>query len=330
MGVSACLLGEQVRFDGSHKRDRFVSDHLGAHVDWVAVCPEVGAGMGVPRPTLRLVGRPEAPRLVTSRPRPAGPEAVPDRDDWTERVERFSQDTVERLAELDLCGFVLKSRSPTCGMERVRVYGDGGVPAKVGVGVFARVLMERFPSLPVEEEGRLCDPALREAFLDAVFAYARWRTLATQAVQPRALVDFHRRNKLLLRVHSPAETIALGRLVAKAGGRDELDGDDARDREADRDQRYAAYGHRFMRALRTRATPRRHASLLRRITGYLRPFLSPGARTLLHETIDDYAAGLVQRSAPVALLRHHAQEHGLTYLSEQSYLDPYPKALGRM
>lgn len=306
-------MGKQVRFDGSHKRDRFLTDTLGAHVDWVQVCPEVGAGMGVPRPTLRLIGKPagkpESPRLV------AGASG----DDWTDAVEAYTSRVLDRLADLELCGFVLKSRSPTCGMERVRVYDGGGMPHKTGVGVFARALMARFPLLPVEEEGRLHDPALREAFLDAVFAYARWRALvaAGDPLRTGMLVTFHRRNKYLLRVHSPAHAVSLGHLVAR-GGR-------GRDPGTLRD----TYGLLFMQAVKVRPTPSKHATLLHRMAGHLRAHISPGARALLHESIEDYRAGLTPRSVPVTLLRHHAQEHGIAYLSEQSYLDPYPKQLGR-
>jgi uncharacterized protein YbbK (DUF523 family)/uncharacterized protein YbgA (DUF1722 family) len=308
------LLGAQVRFDGSHKRDRFLAQILDEHVDWVQVCPEVGAGMGVPRPTLRLVGDPAAPRLVVGS---SG-------EDVTERVEAFSRTAIDRLAGLDLCGFVLKSSSPTCGMERVRVYAATGIPHKQGVGVFARALLERFPELPIEEEGRLHDPALREAFLDAVFAYARWRALAEQPFEPRALIEFHQRNKFLLRVHSPMHAAELGRLVARAGCRSH--GGRAR---AAGPSGYGEYGRLFMRAVKVRATTRKHVAMLRRIAGHLRPCISDSARAVLHEAIGDYESGVTSRQVPLALLRHHAREQGLDYLGEQSYLDPYPKTLGR-
>lgn len=307
-------MGAPVRFDGSHKRDRFLAQSLDEHVDWVLVCPEVGAGMGVPRPTLRLVGDPATPRLLVGA---SG-------EDLTERVEAFSRTALDRLAALDLCGFVLKSSSPTCGMERVRVYAASGIPHKQGVGVFARALMERFPELPIEEEGRLHDPALREAFLDAVFAYARWRALAQQPFEARALVAFHQRNKFLLRVHSPMHAAELGRLVARAGCR-------ARDGRARQGQTggYGDYGQLFLRAVKVRPTPRKHVAMLRRIAGHLRPYISDSARSVLDEAIGDYESGLLSRQVPLALLRHHAREQALDYLSAQSYLDPYPKTLGR-
>lgn len=317
IGISACLMGTPVRFDGSHKRDRFLAQTMDEHVDWVQVCPEVGAGMGVPRPTLRLIGDAAAPRLVVGS---SG-------EDMTERVEEFSRKALDRLAGLDLCGFVLKSNSPTCGMERVRVYAATGIPHKQGVGVFARALMERFPELPIEEEGRLHDPALREAFLDAVFAYARWRALAQQPFEPRALIEFHQRNKFLLRVHSPSHAAELGRMVARAGCRSR-GGQGAGGRSSEPGQ-YDEYGRLFMHAVKVRATQRKHVDLLRRIAGHLRPYISDSARTVLHEAIGDYEGGLTSRQVPLALLRNHAQEQELGYLSEQSYLDPYPKTLGR-
>ncbi|ACY16948.1 YbgA family protein [Haliangium ochraceum] len=310
IGVSACLLGHEVRFDRSHKRDRFLTDLLGVFADWVPVCPEVGAGMPVPRPTLRLVGERDdaTPRLHVGR---SG-------EDRTRAVTEYAERVIERIAALSLSGFVLKSRSPTCGMERVRVYAANGMPSKHGVGVFARVLLERCPELPVEEEGRLQDPALRESFLDAVFARARWHAFLAAGSTPRALIDFHRRNKFLLRVHSPAHAMELGQLVAQTGCRG-----------TDIDILAERYGVLFMEAIKQRPTQRRQVALLRRIADFLKPRLSAGGMALLLETIDDYAANLGPRHTALTLIRHHAQEHGLTYLLEQSYLDPYPKALGR-
>ena len=276
--------------------------------------------MGTPRPTLRLVGDAGSPRLVTGR----------DGVDWTEAVQAFSEQAITKLKELDLCGFVLKSASPSCGLERVKVYDEprkedsegkgkkrrGSSPArKAGVGIFARTLLEAFPNLPIEEEGRLRDAQLREAFLDAVFAYARWRNHCEQPADSAQLIRFHQRNKYLLRVHSPHHTRQLGRLVADAG--------------QNPSHTRKRYGDLFMHALKTRATTRKHADAMRHMTGHLRRRISPQARRLLHERIDDYASGITARDVPVTLLRHHALEHQITYLSEQSYLDPYPKALGR-
>jgi uncharacterized protein YbbK (DUF523 family)/uncharacterized protein YbgA (DUF1722 family) len=304
LGTSACLQGEAVRFDGSHKRDRFLTDVLGRHVSWVKVCPEVGAGMGVPRPTLRLIGTPAATRLVVGK----------DGEDWTERMETYARELMPGLQAQELCGFVLKSASPSCGMERVKLYDHRQVPQKQGVGIFARVLMEHFPMLPIEEEGRLHAPLLRETFLDAVFAYRRWRSFCRGELCARSLIVFHRRNKFLLRAHSPASAASLGRLVAGY-------------RSQEPAVAIAAYGALYMRALKERATPGRHAATMRYIAGRLRHQLSAGAREMLHEVIDDYRAGYTVRAVPLALLRHHALEHNVTYLSEQFYLAPFPKDL---
>lgn len=312
IGISACLLGAEVRYDGSHCRDRLLLDGLGEHVTWVPVCPEVGAGMGVPRPTLRLVGDARDPRLVTGK----------DGHDWTDAVAGYSEAALERLAGLDLCGYVLKSRSPTCGMERVRVYDGRGVAHKNGMGVFARALKARNPLLPVEEDGRLRDPGLREAFFDAVFALARWRQVARDQARARpgagvdALMEFHRKNKLLLRAHSPWHAAELGRMLARA-------------RDCDGAELTRRYGAGYMQAMNMRATRGRHVDTLRFATGRLRRHISATARTTLHEAIDDFGNGQAPRAVPVALLRYHAREHGLGYLAEQSYLEPYPRSLRR-
>jgi uncharacterized protein YbgA (DUF1722 family) len=265
--------------------------------------------MSVPRETVRLLRASEPPgalRLV----------APKSGTDWTEPMRAYTEAALDHLAQLDLCGYVLKSRSPTCGMERVRVYDRNGVPSKTGVGVFARALMDRFPLLPVEEEGRLRDRALREEFLDAVFAYARWRQFAPQAADVGALIDFHRRDKYLLRAHSPVHAKALGQLVASA-------------RELPPAERARSYGALYMTALNVRASVRKHADTLRHIAGHLARVIDPRARRVLDEAIDDYRGGLTPRAVPVALLRNHAVERDVAYLAEQTYLSPYPKALRR-
>ncbi len=302
VGISACLLGNPVRYDGTGKRNRFLVEDLGAHVRWVSVCPEVGAGMPVPRPTLRLVGARSEPRLIESK---SG-------RDWTEPMRAFVARELERLAPLALCGFVVKRASPSCGLERVKLYEHGEVPRKTATGLFTNALVQRFPLLPIEEDGRLTDPLLREGFLDAVFAYGRWRRLVQSGASPAALQRFHRCNKYLLHSHSPAHLRQLGQLVA-AGPAAELD----------------TYASLFMRALRARATPRKHYATLARLARHLRRCVSATSYRTVCETLADYRAGYVARSVPLALLRHHAREHDISYLAEQSYLEPYPKQLQR-
>jgi uncharacterized protein YbgA (DUF1722 family)/uncharacterized protein YbbK (DUF523 family) len=304
VGVSACLLGHEVRWDGGHKRDRFVTDTLGPWVQWVPVCPELELGLGVPREPIRLEGDPAAPRLV----------APKSRSDHTAAMLRFARARVEQLVAEDLSGYVLKKDSPSCGMERVRVHRSrGGAPTRTGVGLFARVLRERLPLLPVEEEGRLNDPALRENFVERLFAYERWKHLAARPSRA-GLVAFHTAHKLLLLAHDPGAYRRLGRLVARMKGR----------RPADA---VAAYGAAFMDALAASTTRGRHANVLEHMLGYVTDRLASEERRELVDLIADHRRGVVPLAAPLTLLKHHARRLDVAYLAAQVYLDPYPKAL---
>lgn len=304
IGVSSCLLGSEVRFDGGHKRDRFVTDSLGRFVEFVSVCPEVESGLPIPRPTLRLVGEVEDPRLVFGE---SG-------EDYTDTMVAYARARVETFAQLDLCGYVLKSDSPSCGLERVRVYGKGGMAIRKGQGLFARELQRRFPLLPIEEDGRLNDAKLRETFVESVFAYRRWRDLVASAVTVPRLSDFHRVHKYLLLAHSPEHYASLGRLVAggKAMPRAEL-----------REQ----YGADFMRAMNKPATRGRHYNVLQHMAGYFKRDLDPESKTELHRTLEDYRVGLVPLVVPVTLIRHHVRVLKVAYLADQVYLAPHPKEL---
>jgi len=304
LGVSACLLGEPVRYDGGHKRDLFLTGTLADYVEWVPVCPEVELGLGVPREAIRLVGRPEAPRFVRER---TG-------EDLTPRMRRYAEDRVRQLAALELDGYVLKRASPSCGLFRVRVYRDGGVPSGDGRGVFAAALVERLPMLPVEEEGRLADPALRENFVERVFAMARWRAFVAGHPRPRALVAFHTAQKFAVLAHSAEQYTRLGRLVAKAGrslAREVVD----------------EYGRGLMTALSVRTSRGRHANVLQHLAGFLKRELGPDERAELAEVIAEYRGGLVPLVVPITLLKHHVRRLGVTYLADQVYLNPHPKEL---
>jgi uncharacterized protein YbgA (DUF1722 family)/uncharacterized protein YbbK (DUF523 family) len=303
VGVSTCLLGEAVRYDGGHKRDAYLQDVLGKFVEWVPVCPELESGLGVPRPAMRLVRDGDGVRMVE----------IQSGIDRTRAVARWASGRLRSLRALALCGYVLKKDSPSCGMERVRVYG-AGMPQKNGVGIYARALREAFPNLPVEEEGRLCDPELRENFVERVFAYARLRALFLGRWTPRNVVAFHTAHKLQLMAHSPVAYRELGRRVAAVS--------DARRGEFR--ERYAAA---FMAALARIATRGRNANVLHHCAGHLKRALSPGSRTELAALIDDYRTGLVPLVVPVTLLRHHVRNHDITYLSGQTFLAPHPKEL---
>jgi uncharacterized protein YbgA (DUF1722 family)/uncharacterized protein YbbK (DUF523 family) len=304
IGVSTCLLGEEVRFDGGHKRDQYVTGILGQYVEWVPVCAELEMGLGVPREALRLVGDPDAPRLVT----------VKTSVDHTAGMLAWARDRVAALQGMDLDGYILKSKSPSCGMERVRVYTAAGMPSRSGPGLFARVLMEAMPLLVVEEEGRLNDPRLRENFVVRIFSRHRWRRLTRTRVRPADLVAFHARHKFLLMAHSEPHLRALGRLVAGARA----------ERPAELLGRYA---ERFFTALTVKTTTRKHTNVLQHIAGYLREHLDGRDREELHATIADYRRGLVPLIVPLTLLKHYIGKLELPYLRDQVYLDPHPKEL---
>jgi uncharacterized protein YbgA (DUF1722 family)/uncharacterized protein YbbK (DUF523 family) len=304
IGVSTCLLGQPVRWDGGHKRDAFLADQLAPFVEWVPVCPELEIGLGVPRETIRLERHDGALRLVASR---SGA-------DHTQRMQHFAQRRVRELERLDLCGYVLKKSSRSCGLERVPVRNEKGVPEKNGRGVFAQVLLDAAPSLPVEEEGRLNDPRLRENWIERVFAFRRLRSLFAGRFDLGELVRFHTAHKLQILAHAPKDYAALGRVVAtaKALPRAELR------------ERYATG---FMQALRPIATPRRQVNVLHHVLGHFRRLLDDAARHELVALIDDYARGLVPLIVPITLIRHHVRRLGVAYLAGQVYLEPHPKEL---
>ena len=304
LGISSCLLGEEVRFDGGHKRDRYLTDVLGAWVEWVGVCPEVEIGLGTPRPIIRLERADEAVRLV----QPASGE------DLTGPMADWAEGRVRELQRLDLDGYVLKRASPSCGMERVKVWGGGGMPSKSGVGIYARVLMEQWPLLPVEEEGRLSDPVLRENFIERVFCRHRWRTAVRRGLTRKRLVEFHTAHKLLLRSHNEAGYRRCGRVVAGAG-------------QVEDGELFAAYEDEFQRTLATRTTPARHANVLYHVLGYLKRSVGPVEKREMVTLIEDYRRGLLPLIVPVTLARHHVHVHDVTYMRGQLYLEPHPKEL---
>jgi uncharacterized protein YbbK (DUF523 family)/uncharacterized protein YbgA (DUF1722 family) len=299
IGVSACLLGRKVRYDGQHKRDDFVVDVLGPHVEYVPVCPEVELGLGTPRPPIHVEERGGRLHLVV----------VQDGRELTGDMEAYAERRVDGLAGLS--GYILKKDSPSCGMERVRVHRARGV-TRDGVGFFAAALVARWPELPVEEEGRLRDARLRESFVERVFAHDRLQALWARRWTLGELVAFHTRHKLALLAHAPAAYQALGRLVArgKTLAREELR------------RRYAAG---FMAALAVPTTRGRHTNVLQHMAGYLE--LDAPSRAELGESIADYRKGLLPLVVPWTLLRHHARAQRVEYLLGQSYLDPNPREL---
>lgn len=304
VGISSCLLGEKVRYDGGHKLDRWLRDTLGQFVDYVPVCPEVELGLPTPRPALRLIGKkPDEARLVFSQ---SG-------EDITERMEAWARERVEELASENLCGFIFKSKSPSSGMERVRLYDESGMPKKTGVGMFARIFMERFPLVPVEEDGRLHDPKLKETFIECVFTFKRWRE-ALAAGTSGALVEFHARHKLLLMSHSPDLLRQMGKLVAQVGvisREDFIDG----------------YETCLMKAVRLKTTVRKQVNVLQHVLGYFKKDLTAEEKVEALELFDQYRAGLVPLLVPITLLNHFTRKYGEPYLNQQVYLHPHPLEL---
>jgi uncharacterized protein YbgA (DUF1722 family)/uncharacterized protein YbbK (DUF523 family) len=304
LGVSACLLGQPVRFDGGHKRDTFLTGTLTRFVEWVSVCPEEEAGLGTPREAMRLVAQGGEHRLI----------AVRSRRDLTDALTEFAAVRVPQLAALDLDGFVLKKDSPSCGLLRVKVYSEHGLPARTGRGLFAETLCAALPMLPVEDEGRLCDPAIREHFIERIYAYRRLRRLVADRPRLGDLVQFHTRHKLQLLAHSPARYAELGRLVANA-------------RAMAPEQMIADYGRAFMATLTTIVSRSRHVNVLQHIAGCFRRLVSAAVRRDLAASITDYQRGLVPLVVPTRLLEHYAHLYDVRYLRGQAYLDPYPREL---
>lgn len=304
LGVSSCLLGQEVRFDGSHKRDRFVTDRLSDFFLFSPVCPELAIGLGVPREPIRLVGTADSYRAVGVR----NPKL-----DATGDLLRFAGRTADKLD--DICGYIFKSKSPSCGMERVKLYPENGsAPTADGVGLYARIIMERLPDLPMEEEGRLNDPVLRENFIERVFVYSRWRELASKKPKMSEIVDFHTRHKLVLLSRGQRGYKALGRMIAN-------------EQRLPADALAGVYVSRLMEVLKRPATRRNHTNVLQHIQGYLKDALDALDKKELVETIEQYRLGLVPLIVPITLLRHHFRRNPNDYIGNQVYMNPHPPEL---
>lgn len=303
IGISSCLLGNPVRFDGGHKRDRYITDTLGVYFDFVPVCPEVECGLPVPRESMRLIGDPESPRLVANK---SGA-------DHTERMLSWAHSRVEQLAGEGLCGFIFKSKSPSSGMARVKVYDRNNVPSNSGVGLFAGVFMDRFPLLPVEEEGRLHDLVLRENFIESVFVYRRWRNTA-DGFTPQKLVSFHTAHKMLLRAHSEVYYRTLGRIAAQAGS-------------LDPERLFEDYQDQLMACMRLKPTVKKHVNVLMHMMGYFKKVLSGDEKQELLEVIERFRNNHLPLIVPITLFNHYVRKYEEPYLRDQHYLNPHPLEL---
>jgi uncharacterized protein YbgA (DUF1722 family)/uncharacterized protein YbbK (DUF523 family) len=304
LGISTCLLGENVRYDGGHKLDRFLTDTLGQYVEYIPVCPEVECGLGVPRESMHLEGDPDSPRLVTIRTK----------RDMTDRMSQWALERVVALEKEDLCGFIFKSDSPSSGMERVKVYNEKGMPVKKGVGIFARIFMEHFPLLPVEDEGRLHDPGLRENFIERIFTLKRWREVLTRKENRGDVVDFHTKHKLLILSHSPRHYQTTGKLVARA-------------KELSLREFYQQYQILLMESLMLKTTPKKNANVLQHMMGYFKEQLSSDEKQELLEVIEVYRKDYTPLIVPITLIQHYVRKYDQPYLKEQIYLNPHPLEL---
>ena len=304
IGISSCLLGNEVRWNSGHKLDKYLTNTLGQFVEYVPVCPEVEAGFGVPRESFRLVGDPDAPRLITFK----------SKTDHTDRMVTWAKKRVRELEKEDLCGFIFKSDSPSSGMIRVKVYNEKGMPHKVGIGIFARAFMEHFPLIPVEDDGRLNNPLIRENFILQIFTMKRWRDNMARKPSMGNLVDFHTRNKLLILSHSPKLYRLMGKLVA--------DGKKLPIKEL-----YDQYQLLLMEALKLKTTIRKNTNVLQHLMGYFKKQLSIDEKQELLEIFGQYRNEHVPLIVPITLINHYVRKYDQPYLKQQTYLHPHPLEL---
>lgn len=304
IGISSCLLGEKVRYDSGHKLDRYITDTLGQYFEWVPICPEVEYGLPVPREPMRLVGDPDSPRLITIRT------GV----DHTEGMLKWAEGKLKELEKEELCGFVFKSRSPSSGIGGVKVYTLSGMPSQRGIGLFGRAFMNKFPVIPVIDDGRLHDPGLRENFIERVFVYKRWQEFIKKGGLIRDLVAFHTEHKLLILSHSPKHFSVLGQLIAKP-------------KQNKPEDLNAEYVNLLMECLRLVATVKKNTNVLQHIIGYFKNQLSSADRKELLEVIEDYHKGYIPLIVPIVLVKHYVRKFDESYLGKQYYLNPHPLEL---
>jgi uncharacterized protein YbgA (DUF1722 family)/uncharacterized protein YbbK (DUF523 family) len=304
IGISSCLLGQNVRYDGGHKHDHYLTETFGKYIEWVPVCPEVGYGLPIPREAMRLVGDPEATRLVTQK---SG-------IDHTEGMLKWSRKKLKELEQEELCGFIFKSRSPSSGLMNVKVYTSSGMPSKRGAGIFGGAFVKQFPLIPAEDDGRLHNPDIRENFIERVFVLKRWRDLTKRNVAIKDLVSFHTQHKLLMLAHSPRHYTDLGRLVA-----------DAKQRR--RSELLSAYLNILMDGLRFMATVKKNTNVLLHITGHFKKHLSSDEKQELFAIINEYHQEIIPLIVPIVLISHYVRKYKNQYLKDQYYLHPHPLEL---
>jgi uncharacterized protein YbgA (DUF1722 family)/uncharacterized protein YbbK (DUF523 family) len=303
IGISACLLGEKVRYDGGHTLDRYITETFGQYFEWVPVCPEVEYGLPVPREAMHLTGEPASPRLVTVR---TG-------IDHTDGMKKWAADKLSRLEKEDLCGFLFKSKSPSSGIGGIKVCSSSGITNK-GTGIFGGAFMHYFPLIPAIDDGRLHNPDLRENFMEQVLTYKRWQEFLKKGGKIRELIAFHTNLKLLILSHSPKHYSALGILVAQA-------------KKYRPDVLYSEYIKILMEGLRLLATVKKNTNVLLHIAGYFKKRLSSDDKRELLEVIEEYHKGYVPFIVPIVLINHYVRKFDEPYLKTQFYLNPHPVEL---
>lgn len=309
IGVSRCLLGEMVRYDGGHQHDRYITGTLGRFFEFVPVCPEVECGMPTPREALRLVGDPENPRLVTQK---SG-------QDHTEQMRNWAGPVLDRLQRENIRGYIFKKNSPSSGLFKIKVYPEnGGPPARNGRGIFAAMFTERFPLMPVEDDGRLNDEGLKVNFLTRVFVHDRWLDMLENGKRLRDLVEFHTRHKMTILAHNQAIYREMGKLVAH--GKE-------RGKERGMDGLFDEYLQLLMKALSYKQTIKKNVNVLMHMLGHFKTDLSADEKQEMLEIIDDYSGGDVPLIVPVTLFNHYVRKYGKDYLKSQYYLNPGPAEL---
>jgi uncharacterized protein YbgA (DUF1722 family)/uncharacterized protein YbbK (DUF523 family) len=304
LGISSCLLGENVRYDGSHKLDHYLTDTLGQFVDLVPVCPEVEYGLPVPREAMRLVGNPRSPRLIT---RNSGV-------DHTEGMLKWSKKKLRELEKEDLCGFIFKSKSPSSGLKGVKVYTESGMPSTRGLGIFGGAFTRHFPLIPVEDDGRLHNPRLRENFIERVFVFRRWKDFIESGTSGGSLVSFHTDHKLLIMSHSPRHNSLLGRMVAAV-------------QKQNLTTLLSEYITLLMECLSLLATVKKNTNVLMHTMGYFKKKLTADEKTELLHIINNYHSGLIPLIVPITLMNHYVSKYEEVYLKRQYYLNPHPLEL---
>lgn len=302
VGISSCLLGEKVRYDGGHKLDHYLKDTLGQFIEWVPVCPEVECGLGVPRESMRLVKVGDEVRLMT----------IKSKIDHTERMERWIKEKLKALENYDLCGFVFKSRSPSSGLYSAKVYDEKGNFIGKTAGFFAKAFSEYFKNIPVEEDGRLQNPAIRENFIERVFIYHRWLEIKKSGFTYKKLIDFHTNLKLTLLSHSPKHYRLLGKFVAEGRKNKNI---------------YEEYFSELMEGLKLKATVSKNTNVLYHIVGYFKKHIDSDDKKELLEVIENYHKGLIPLIVPITLINHYVKKFNIEYLQNQFYLNPYPVEL---